>query len=240
MTGAASAHPLVFRAGLLSRLGAWFLLVLLGCLLSGLSVFAIDLLMSGDRTGALIVLATAAFIAPFVHLVWKEALVKVRWRVVISEQGTDLQLPAARSYLTKPAAWNGTLQPAQLECVEWREEVYTTLGLTTIVKVYVLRLRTGELIMLGEDRPIARTTDYTRLVGESADALADWIGVPLRQRAMARGDAGIFGVWRTRSPAWDARGLSASESDSAHRQLAFTTAIPGLALLVALLVVLLF
>jgi hypothetical protein len=89
----------------------------------------------------------------------------------------------------------GPLAYASIAAIEWRKEIMRSLGMTTINRVYSIRLKSSGVIGLGEDRPVPKSESYTTLAGEAAGALAQRARVQLVKRPMAEGKTGFRTPW---------------------------------------------
>ncbi|MFN4024080.1 MAG: hypothetical protein ACK4MQ_04560 [Hyphomonas sp.] len=134
----------------------------------------------------------------------------------------------------------GPLAYAAIAAIEWREEAMRSLGLSTVNRVYTIRLRSGGLIALGEDRPVQHSESYTSLAGDAARALAKRAGVALVQRPMAEGKAGFLTLWGNERAPWpedDAPGeLSEADERGIRLGLMLTQFVPTEAFALIILV----
>lgn len=233
--------PADFRFGFFSRLGAAITGGLLWALLLGMAGGAAAVLMDGEAGPALVLILAALFFLQLANIVARDTAMKLRWRISLGREEAWLRLPTGRLLFGRAPALNASLRYADIRHLEWREEAITSLGMVTINKVYAVRLKDGSLILLGEDRPIPRTMQWTTLSGEAAEALARASGVPLKRLPAAEGEGGFLTLWGAARPEWpgtdDASGLSEAETRALHRRLALTNLIPAAAFAVVLLVV---
>lgn len=236
-----SPPPADFRFGLFSRLGAAITAGLLWALLLGMAGGAAAVLIGGETGPALVLVIAVVFFLQLANIVARDTAMKLRWRISLGREEAWLRLPSGRLLFGRAPALNTSLRYADIRHLEWREEAITSLGMVTINKVYAVRLKDGGLILLGEDRPIPRTMQWTTLSGEAAEALAGAARVPMKRLPAAQGEGGFLTLWGTARPEWpgtdDGSGLSEAETRALHRRLALTNLIPAAAFAIVLLVV---
>lgn len=232
-----------FRYSFFQRFGAGFLFALLCVMLAVMAGFSASLLAAGDLFLALFLLAMTAFFALMCRMLYRDFTMKTRWRVTLEPEGAVFNLPVWRLLFGPAAGLRGPLSYGAMQAVEWREEAIETMGLTTINRVYAIRLKSGGVILLGEDRPIPKTVNYTTLAGDAAGALARTAGVSLRKRPMAKADGGFLTLWGTARPAWpdepEEAGLSEADERAIRHGHLLTQLIPVIAFAVVLVVSLL-
>ena len=232
-----------FRFGLFDRIGIGITTTLLWLLLVGMAGGAAVILVQGEWIAAAVLGGAVAFFVPLAGIVLRDCRMKWGWCAALDAEGAELRLPPGRLLFGPAPALSGRLAYSSIKTVEWREEAIHTMGLTTINRVYAVRLKSGGVILLGEDRPIPKTLDYTTLVGEAAEALAQYSGAQMRQLPMARGDGGFLTLWGASRPDWPgaeaAATLSEEEARALSRGLWITQMLPVLAFGVVLLVSLL-
>lgn len=191
-----------FRFSLAGRLGIALATGLIWLMLVGMAWAATVLLLSGEGAAALTLGAAAALFVLLGTLILRDCTMRWRWQIVLGEAEAALFLPPGRLLFGPAPAVAETLSYGAIRQIEWREEITSSLGLTSINRVYGVRLKAGGVILLGEDRPIPKTTSYTALMGDAARALAKAAGVPVRQLEMAQGDGGFLTLWGARRPEW--------------------------------------
>gem|GEM_PF-6872886 len=191
-----------FRFSLADRLGIAFATALIWLMLVGMAWAATVLLLSGEGAAALALGGAALLFLLLGNIILRDCLMRWRWRMLLGPAQAALLLPPGRLLFGRALAVAETVSFAAIRQIEWREEVTSSLGLTTINRVYGVRLKDGGVILLGEDRPIPKTSSYTKLMRDAADALAKAAGVPVRQLEKARGDGGFLTLWGARRPDW--------------------------------------
>jgi hypothetical protein len=233
--------PTEFRFGLADRLGIGLTTGLLWALLIGMASGAAAVLMDGEYVAALVLAVAVIFFLQLANIVIRDCQMKWGWRLSLGREEAWLRLPTGRLLFGRAPAFDGSLHYDEIRNLEWREEAITSLGMVTINQVYAIRLRDGRIILLGEDRPIPRTSLCTTLGGEAAQALARAAGVPLKRQPMVRGEGGFLTLWGTSRPEWpgtdDTAGMSEADERAMHRRLLMTNLIPAAAFAAVLLVV---
>ncbi len=229
-----------FRFSLAARLGIGFTTTLLWLLLIGMAGGTAAVLMDGEWIAALVLGITVAFFVPIAGIVLRDCRMKLGWHVSLGPEEAWLRLPHGRLLFGPVPILSGPLPYASIKAIEWREEATHTMGLTTINRVYAIRLKSGGLIFLGEDRPIPKTLNYTSVSGDAARALAKRAGAGMRQLQLARGDGGFLTLWGASRPPWpgaeDAHRLSDADERAIRLSAWITQLLPVFAFAVVLLV----
>jgi hypothetical protein len=235
------ANDLDFRFGLGARLGLAICTLLLWLLLLGMAGGAALTLTTGEPVAALVLAVSVVFFLQLANIVARDCRMKWGWRILLVGTEAWLSLPSGRLLFGRAPPVHRSLAYADIRQVEWREEAITSLGMVTINRVYAARLKSGQLILLGEDRPIPKTSEWTTIAGEAAEALARQAGVPVKRLSIARGSGGFLTLWGTSRPPWPEgadSAMSPAEARALHLRLALTNLIPaavfGAVLLVSL------
>jgi hypothetical protein len=173
------------------------------------------------------------------NVVVRDFLMKQNWRLTLGEDAVTLNLPSHRLLFGRQPAFAGTIPFADIKAIEWREEATESFDLVTINHVYALRLKDGGLLMLGEDRPIPRTNDWTTHTGDAVQALARALGAPIGRLPMARGKGGFLTLWGASRPPWPKSsegGMGEDEERRLRNRLILMNFIPGIVVTVLLAV----
>ncbi|MBK8197187.1 MAG: hypothetical protein IPK75_02365 [Acidobacteria bacterium] len=224
------ANDLDFRFGLGARLGLALCTLLLWLLLLGMAGGAALTLTTGEPEAALVLAFSVVFFLQLANIVARDCRMKWGWRILLVGTEAWLSLPSGRLLFGRAPPVHRSLAYADIRQVEWREEAITSLGMVTINRVYAARLKSGQLILLGEDRPIPKTSEWTTIAGEAAEALARQAGVPVKRLSIARGSGGFLTLWGTSRPPWPEGADSATspaEARALHLRLALTNLIPA-------------
>lgn len=191
-----------FRFSLADRLGIAVATALIWLMLVGMAWAAAVFLLSGEGMAALGLGAVAILFVLLGNIILRDCRMRWGWRILLGEAQATLSLPSGRLLFGPAPAVAETLSYGAIRQIEWREEITSSLGLKTINRVYGVRLKEGGVILLGEDRPIPKTTSYTTLMGDAARTLAKASGVPVRQLETAKGAGGFLTLWGARRPHW--------------------------------------
>jgi hypothetical protein len=194
--------PVVFRHQGLERYTSLIAALLMAGLAVGSCLAGLGIWAGGQPLESLILFVLAVFIAGLFVYIWNDSVAKFGWKLQIGVQALRLNLPGTRSYLSRPPAFEGEVPLRTITGVEWREERYTMGPVAVVVKAWSLRLRDGQRIVLGEDRPIPRTGDYTTLMRQAGEAVAKAAGVRPMRLPDAEGSGGFLGLAFTRGPDW--------------------------------------
>jgi len=90
---------------------------------------------------------------------------------------------------------------SEIAAIETRTESWHSFGVAHLQRAYAIRLKSGRLIRLGEDRAHgASLADQT--VGGMVDRLILRSGLRLRERPMAAIRNGLFGLSFVSTPPW--------------------------------------
>lgn len=228
-----------FRYGLADRLGIGFTTALLWSLLIFMAVMCALVLFDKEWTASLVLGVTVLFFLQLANIVARDCLMKWGWRISLGKEEVWLRLPAGRLLFGAVPSENRSVLYSEISHLETRAEAISTFGLATLNTLYAARLKTGELILLGEDRPIPRTDLWTSLAGDAAKALSRAANVPMKRFPTAEGSGGFLTLWGTSRPPWPktaAGGLTDDEERKLRNRLIMTNFIPTLAFTIALAV----
>lgn len=193
----------------------------LGALGFALSAFAVAFAFSGRwilGVGMLILGAWTLFLTGYV---WRDFQARRKWRVEIEPGELQLDLPAGRSLMEAGRRVKCFLEISDIVAIETRLEAYRSFGMINIQRNYGLRLKSGHLIILGEDRALASDLrDET--MGGYVETIRLKTGLPLRDLGMVEGKGGILGAIFTSIAPWDAPGLPIARQAALWRRAAMT------------------
>ncbi len=117
-----------------------------------------------------------------------------------------LDLPRARSLIHRPRPLHATVALDDIEAIETRLEAYSSLGMTNMQRIVALKLRSGELIILGEDRAL-NTGLASSVLAKAVAQIVRSGGVEVRDLGMVEGRGGFLVVFFTSAPPWDTPSL---------------------------------
>lgn len=226
----ATGEVIEFRYSRGERYRLGFVLSLLGVIMLMMAGLAAELMVSGAAMAGLFLLLMTLFSAAVCRIVVRDFTMRATWRIALGRESGAFHLPVWRTLLGPEPSLSGTLDYSAIAAIEWREESARTLGLGTINRVYAIRLKSGGVVILGEDRPVPDTHAYTTLAGEAARALARRAGVGIRQLPMAEGRVGFLTLLGTARAPWPEGGepgaLSAADEYRIRRAMAITQLLP--------------
>ena len=232
--------PTDFRFGLADRLGIGFTTALLWAILIGMAGASAVLMMTGEVVAALVLLVAVAVFLQLASIVARDCQMKWLWRVALGAEEAWLRLPTGRLLFGRAPAFNRSLQYDEIRQLEWREEAITGLGVLTVNKVFAVRLKNGQLILLGEDRPVPQTGLWSTIAGEAAQGLSRMARVSMKRLPMAHGEGGFLTLWGASRPEWpgteDSGIMSETEKHALYFRLLMTNLIPAAAFALVLLV----
>ncbi len=220
--------PQQFRAPLAERLGV----VVAAAALIALAVAGLAGAAAVYRTSAVLALVLAGIgltIGSLAGLVTREAV--SRWRLGATIYAGRLTgfLPRRRGFVIG-AREELSVALNDIERIETREEIFSSLGVTTGQRAYELVLKDGRRVFLGADRDMLPPHFHAIVQGivlRSHAAIVD--------RGMIDGDAGFMLVAGVKVPDWTAPPLSPAD---AARRTAARGRTPALLLIAAAFVIL--
>lgn len=228
-----------FRHGRLQRYTAAFLIGLMWLLILMLVGLGAEIIPAGEVVLGLCLVGAGVFIAAISRVMVRDFVFRSRWRVTLGAEEGWFRLPVWRLLSGPEPSLTGPLAYSAIAAIEWREEAMRSLGLTTVNRVYAIRLKSGGVIALGEDRPVPHSEDYTSLAGDAARALAQRAGVTVVKRPMAEGKTGFLTLWGNERAPWpedDAPGgLSEADERGIRLGLTLTQLVPLVAFALILL-----
>lgn len=179
-----------------------------------------------DDFGAGLVLVLVAFVgAALVAYVARDAYAKWTLRAEFGATSVRLRLPAYRSHVHAPPAFEGDVAYADIAAVETRLEAYRWLGLAAMQRAYALRFRDGSLLILGEDRGLGSQVAQLG-VDRIAAEIARRAGLQVSDLGMVEGRGGVALVAGAKADAWGAASLPEEAQARLWRRVLFTGAVP--------------
>jgi hypothetical protein len=226
------------RTVLRRRAAGWLPAMVAACLISVLAITggitAAALLIGGERDSGLVLAVLTVWTLVLAEYVWRDCTARRSWVIEFEPGKLSLNLPAGRALMQRLAREHGDIDISDLATIDTRLEAFRSFGLATIHRSYGLRLRTGQLIVLGEDRALA--TDLAdETVGQIVDLIALKTGLPVRDLGMVEGKGGVLGVLFTSVSGWSEPGLPPARQARLWRRAGATVAIAGLVTLAALI-----
>lgn len=213
----------------LPRAGVWgglFTVVFIGggsLFLLGVALFIIFGTEMDPALG-LFALAVTGFAWWLLIYVLRDTRYKMRWQITLTKDEVHLDLPRWRSSHRVPAV-NTRISYAHIEAVETRFEAYRAFGMTSICRLYALKLKSGDVIILGQDGGLA-TSLATAFMGEAIDEMIQYGNLAVRDLGMAIRQRGIL---NTGVPRWDAPSLSPESQVKQWRRVEYTSLLVWIA-----------
>lgn len=213
MSNEATFQSIILRTPAQLRYGGLVAVAIIGAL--GLGFFGgTVLLLSAGYVGISLLLAalTAVFVLLLRYML-RDFRGKWNWRITIESDALDLNLPRGRSLVGKPEPIHAKLGFDEIDAIETRLEAYKSLGMANMQRNYALRLKTGKLIVLGEDRALGTNMAPTFM----ADAIQDIVRVgdlPIRDLGMAEGRGGFLSILFASPPKWETSNLTAGQQSA--------------------------
>jgi len=211
--------PQHFRAPLAERLGV--AACALGMIaLAAAALFGAAALFASNAVVAIVLGATALTVGSMAGLVSREAV--SRWRLQITIYAGHLTgfLPRRRGFVPGDRE-ELSLAIADIDRIETREEMFSSLGVTTSQRAYEIVMKDGARIFLGADRAM--------LPVHFGD-IVDRLGKTVADRGMVDGDTGFMLVAGMKVPDWSAPSLGPAEIE---RRVRARNRTPALLLIAA-------
>lgn len=226
------------RTVLRRRVAGWLPAMAVASLISALTFaaggLAAGLLFRGERDFALVLAVLTVWMFVLADYVWRDCFAKRGWSIEFEPGKLFLNLPAGRSSVQRLARERRDIEISNIATIDTRLEAFRSFGLAMVHRSYGLRLRTGQLIVLGEDRALASDlADET--VGQMVDVIALKSGLPVRDFGMVEGKGGLLGVLFTSVPGWNDPGLPLAGQAAIWRRADAAGAIASIITLVALI-----
>ncbi len=226
-------QPIIIKQPTAGRLAGIFATFLIGALAVFLLFASIILILKGELLSILISICAVIMLVLF-RYVLRDTRGKSGWRITISADALDLDLPRGRSLIHRLEPVHARLLLDDIEMVETRLEAYPSFGAVAVHRSYALKLKKGELIILGEDR--AQNTGYaSSKLAEAIDKIVRHGKFGAHQLGMVEGRGGIFMVLFASAPPWDTPSLSVERQEVLWRAAGITGSLAKSAALVTLL-----
>lgn len=194
--------PQHFRAPLTERLGVAAAAILMILLTIGAASFA-AFQYASSAVIALVLAAAALAFGSMAALVTREAVSRWRLKATIYAGRLTGFLPRRRGFVLRDRT-ELSVKIADIARIETREEIFSSLGVTTSQRAYELVMADGARVFLGADRQML-PAHFGKIVERLGKAVAD--------RGMVDGDAGFMLVAGVKAPDWSAPSLAPAEID---------------------------
>lgn len=213
MSNNASYQPIILRAPAQMRYISLVAVAMIGALgLGGLGGTVLLLGAGYVKMGLLLAAVTAVFVLLFGYVL-RDVRGKWGWRITIKADALDLDLPSGRSLVDRPEAIHVKLGFDEIDAIETRLEAYRSFGMANMQRSYALRLKTGKLIMLGEDRALG-TGMASTFLADAIQLISRAGGLAIRNLGMVEGRGGFFTVLFASPPKWETPSLTARQQSA--------------------------
>ncbi|MCP3869618.1 MAG: hypothetical protein GY703_16305 [Gammaproteobacteria bacterium] len=224
----------VIRPPMAGRIGGAFATVWIG----GLGIFmlgAVGVSIMDDHIGvAAFLVAIAGFTFILTRYVFRDVRAKWGWCIAVGADALDLDLPDGRSLIHRLDPVHRQISYEQIEVIETRLEAYRSFGMANMHRSYALKLKTGDLIVLGEDRALG-TGMASTFFANTVEQIVQHGQLGVQDLGMVEGNGGVLSVLFTSPPPWDAPSLGAKNRAALWRRVAWTGALALIAVMVVLL-----
>ncbi len=194
--------PQHFRAPLTERIGVAAAAILIVSLAAAALAGAAALYVS-DAVIALVLAASALAVGSMAALVSREAVSRWRLKATIYAGRLTGFLPRRRGFILRERE-ELSIAIADIDRIETREEMFSSLGVTTSQRAYEIVIKDGARIFLGADR---------EMLPAHFGAIAERLGKKVADRGMVDGDAGFMLVAGVKVPDWSAPSLAPADID---------------------------
>lgn len=220
--------PIEFRSPLPERLGvAAAALVLISLALAALAGAAA--LFATEAVVALVLAAVALTVGSLAAFVTGDAVARWRQSATLYAGRLTAFLPRRRGFILGAREELSVAIP-DIERIETREEVFSSLGVTTSQRAYEIFLKNAAPVFLGADRAM-----LPAYFGRIAEAITSRGTAPLIDRGMVDGDPGFLLVAGARVPDWGAAPLPPADAARRTKAKNRTPALLGAAALFVIL-----
>ena len=234
MSDKESNHPIIISSPTTGWIGGMVATVLIGALGILMLGTAVLLIVGGQVGMSVLFVMLAGVMGVLLRYVRRDAHAKRRWCIDVRPDALALDLPGGRSLAHRLDPVRTQVRFDQIEAIETRLEAYRSFGLSNMNRSYALKLKTGDLIILGEDRALSTGmasdvfANAIEIIGRNAD-------LEIRDLGMVEGRGGIFSVLFTSPPRWDTPSLSAKRQADLLRDATRTGRLAAFGAVVVLL-----
>lgn len=211
--------PQHFRAPLTERLGVAAAAILLIALTVGAGTLAAAMLAE-NAVVALVLAVLALAVGSMAALVSREAASRWRLQATIFAGRLTGFLPRRRGFVMGERT-ELSVTIADIDRIETREEMFSSLGVTTSQRAFELVMANGARLFLGADRA---------MLPAHFGGIVERLGTKIADKGMVDGDAGFMLVAGVKVPDWTAPSLSPAEID---RRIKARNRTPALLLIAA-------
>ena len=234
MSNKESNHRIIISSPPNGWIGGMFATALIGALGIFMLGAAVLLTIGGQMGFGILFAALAGVVGVLFRYVLRDARARRDWRIAVGTDALVLDLPGGRSLVHRLDPVRTQVCFNQIEAIETRLEAYRSFGMTNMHRSYALKLKTGDLIVLGEDRAL-NTGMASDFFANAIEVIARHGDLEMRDLGMTEGRGGILSVLFTSPPRWDAPDLSTERQAALWRNATWTGRLALLGAVVVLL-----
>lgn len=223
MSTQATNQGIVIRWPLGARLGSLLATLLLGAIGLSFAFLGVALVFNGEPLG-LFIAAVGAFMCLLFARVLRDTHGRLGWHIAIGPDGLRLDLPRGRSLIHRPAPVHARIGFDEIEAIVTRLEAYSGFGMTNMQRIFALKLKAGELIILGEDRAL-NTGLASAVLSKAIAQILRFGDLEVRDLGMVEGRSGFLNLLFASVPPWDAPSVSAERQAELWRRARMTGAL---------------
>ena len=208
--------------------------VMTGAIVLLFVIVSVGLIAGGSVGLGVFIAAMAAVMGVLFLYLLRDTAGNLGWCIAIGADALDLDLPRGRSLIHRLDPVHSHIRFDEIEAVEGRLEAYATLRMTNMQRAYALKLKTGSVIILGEDRALNSDLESS-IVAKTVERIVRRGKLGTRDLGMVEGSGGILGVLFASAPPWDAPSLSAERQAALWADAGMTGSLAKAAMYVTLL-----
>lgn len=216
-------QSIVIRWPLWARLLSMFASLLIGGVAAAMVLLGVAIVANGSPLGLFIGVCGVFILLLFLYVL-RDTRAKVGWRIEIGADWLRLDLPRARSLIHRLRPVHARIDFAEIEVIEARLEAFPTWGMVIMQQIFAVKLKAGDLIILGEDRALA-TGLASSVLARAVSEIVQASGVEVRNLGMVQGRGGILAVWFASAPPWETPSLSLERQKELWRAARMTGAL---------------
>jgi len=220
MSAQTTDRAIVVRWPLGARLGSLFVTLLIGVVAFPFLFLGVALVANGELLG-LFIAAVGAFMCLLFAYVLRDTRGKVGWRIAIGADGLRLDLPGGRSLIHRPKPVHTQIGFNEIEAIETRLEAYSGIGMTNMQRIFMLKLKAGDLIIVGEDRALA-TGLASAVLSKAITQIRRFRDLEVRDLGMVEGRSGFLTILFASAPPWNTPSLGAERQEELWRRARMT------------------
>lgn len=225
---------MVMRQALSRRILGPFVTVMIGAVVILFAVLSAAAIAGGNVGIGVFMAALAAVMGVLFLYVLRDTGGTLGWRIAIGADAMDLDLPRGRSLIHRLDPVHAHIRFDEIEAVEGRLEAYASFRMVIMQRSYALKLKTGSVIILGEDRAL-NTSLESSIMANTVERIVRRGEFGGRDLGMVEGNSGILGVLFASAPQWDAPSLGAEKQTQLWAAAGMTGSLANASMFVTLM-----